>query len=99
MRTCRSPLADRRTECRAVTPATPATPWIDLFVAVEPEPQAGPVAVDVAYRIHAAEAASFRRADFARPRLDHGRLAAGAESATLPALAGAAAFTGAAVAT
>ncbi len=38
---------------------TPATPWIDLFVAIEPEPQAGPVAVEIAYRIHAAEAASF----------------------------------------
>jgi MFS family permease len=38
---------------------TPATPWLDLFIAVEPEPQAGPVAVEIAYRIQPADATSF----------------------------------------
>ncbi|MBK6865278.1 MAG: MFS transporter [Ideonella sp.] len=38
---------------------TPATPWMDLFVAIEPEPEAGPVAVEIAYRIQPADAASF----------------------------------------
>ena len=43
----------------AESEVTPATPWLDLFVAVEPEPEAGPVAVEIAYRIQPADAASF----------------------------------------
>ncbi|HVO07846.1 MAG TPA: MFS transporter [Burkholderiaceae bacterium] len=34
-------------------------PWKDLFVAQEPDPQAGPVAVEIAYRIHAEDAPEF----------------------------------------
>ena len=30
---------------------TPAAPWEELFVAEEPEPEAGPVAVEIAYRV------------------------------------------------
>jgi MFS family permease len=32
---------------------TQATPWEDLFVTAEPHPEAGPVAVEIAYRIRA----------------------------------------------
>ena len=38
---------------------TPATPWHNLFVAEEPDPEAGPVAVEIAYRIEAGEAPAF----------------------------------------
>ncbi len=38
---------------------TPAAPWEDLFVADEPAPQAGPVAVEIAYRIRTDDAAAF----------------------------------------
>ena len=34
-------------------------PWEDLFVAHEPDPQAGPVAVEIAYRIRAEDASAF----------------------------------------
>jgi len=34
-------------------------PWEDLFVAHEPDPQAGPVAVEIAYRIRADDAPAF----------------------------------------
>ncbi len=37
----------------AAEDVTPATPWHDLFVAEEPAPEAGPVAVEIAYRIGA----------------------------------------------
>jgi MFS family permease len=43
----------------AESEVTPAAPWSELFVAVEPEPEAGPVAVEIAYRIQPADAASF----------------------------------------
>ena len=36
-----------------------ARPWEDLFVAHEPDPQAGPVAVEIAYRIRADDATAF----------------------------------------
>ena len=32
---------------------TQATPWDDLFVADEPDPEAGPVAVEIGYRVRA----------------------------------------------
>ena len=38
---------------------TLATPWEDLFVAHEPEFEAGPVAVEIAYRIQAEDAPQF----------------------------------------
>ena len=38
---------------------TPAPPWGDLFIADEPDPQAGPVAVEIAYRIRVEDAAAF----------------------------------------
>ena len=38
---------------------TPAAPWEDLFVVDEPDPRAGPVAVEVSYRIRADEAGAF----------------------------------------
>jgi MFS family permease len=38
---------------------TPARPWEDLFVADEPDPQAGPVAVEIAYRIRPDDAPAF----------------------------------------
>jgi MFS family permease len=38
---------------------TPAAPWEDLFVAHEPDPQAGPVAVQITYRIRADDATAF----------------------------------------
>jgi MFS family permease len=34
-------------------------PWEDLFVAHEPDPQAGPIAVEIAYRIRAEDANAF----------------------------------------
>ena len=40
-----------------VTPAT--TPWEELFVAHEPSPQDGPVAVEIGYRIEPGDAAAF----------------------------------------
>ena len=43
----------------AVEDVTPATPWHDLFVAEEPAPEAGPVAVEMAYRIRAEDQAAF----------------------------------------
>ena len=36
-----------------------ARPWEDLFLAHEPDPQAGPVAVEIAYRIRADDAPAF----------------------------------------
>jgi MFS family permease len=41
---------------------TQATPWEELFVANEPAPDAGPVAVEIGYRIRSAEAAAFLEA-------------------------------------
>jgi MFS family permease len=38
---------------------TQATPWEDLFVVDEPAPEAGPVAVEIGYRIDAADAQRF----------------------------------------
>jgi hypothetical protein len=38
---------------------TQAAPWEDLFVAHEPEPEAGPVAVEIAYRIRPEDTAAF----------------------------------------
>lgn len=38
---------------------TPATPWDELFVEAEPQPEAGPVAVEIAYRIRAGCDADF----------------------------------------
>jgi MFS family permease len=38
---------------------TQATPWEDLFVVAEPDPEDGPVAVEIGYRIHAADAPRF----------------------------------------
>ncbi len=38
---------------------TPAAPWEDLFIADEPDPQAGPVAVEIAYRIRVDDAPAF----------------------------------------
>ena len=38
---------------------TPATPWEDLFVSYEPDPEAGPIAVELGYRIHADNAPAF----------------------------------------
>jgi len=38
---------------------TPATPWEDLFLAHEPAPEAGPVAVEMGYRINPANAEDF----------------------------------------
>jgi MFS family permease len=41
---------------------TPATPWDDAFVVNEPSPEAGPVAVEIVYRINAADSAAFLEA-------------------------------------
>ena len=41
---------------------TQATPWEKLFVVDEPDPEAGPVAVQVGYRIRAEDAAAFLEA-------------------------------------
>ncbi len=38
---------------------TQAVPWEDLFVAQEPEPEAGPVAVEFRYQVRAADSAAF----------------------------------------
>ena len=38
---------------------TPATPWEDLFLSHEPDPEAGPVAVEMGYRIDPANAEDF----------------------------------------
>ncbi|MFO1287669.1 MAG: MFS transporter [Rubrivivax sp.] len=38
---------------------TPASAWHDLFVAEEPAPEAGPVAVEIAYRIRAGDQEAF----------------------------------------
>jgi hypothetical protein len=38
---------------------TLATRWDDFFVAAEPEPEAGPVAVEIGYRIRAEHSAEF----------------------------------------
>jgi hypothetical protein len=38
---------------------TQATPWEDLFVVTEPAPEAGPVAVEIGYRIRAEDASAF----------------------------------------
>ena len=38
---------------------TPATRWDDFFVADEPAPEAGPVAVEIGYRIHAEHVEAF----------------------------------------
>ena len=41
---------------------TQATPWEELFITDEPDPQSGPVAVEIAYRIDPADAAGFLEA-------------------------------------
>ena len=41
---------------------TQATPWEELFVVAEPDPEAGPVAVEIAYRIRAEDAPAFLEA-------------------------------------
>jgi len=46
----------------AAEDVTPAAPWQELFVAEEPEPEAGPVAVEIAYRIRAEDQAAFLEA-------------------------------------
>ncbi len=38
---------------------TPGTPWEELFIVAEPNPEDGPVAVEVAYRIREGEAQAF----------------------------------------
>jgi hypothetical protein len=38
---------------------TPGTPWEELFIVAEPNPEDGPVAVEVAYRIRDGEAQAF----------------------------------------
>ena len=38
---------------------TPATPWEDLFLSYEPDPEAGPVAVELGYRVHPGNAQDF----------------------------------------
>ena len=38
---------------------TPAAPWEKLFVVDEPDPEAGPVAVEIGYRIRAGQSAAF----------------------------------------
>ena len=45
-----------------VPAVTQAVPWEDLFVADEPHPDAGPVAVEIGYRIRAEETAAFLEA-------------------------------------
>jgi len=44
------------------TEVSPVAPWEDLFVAREPEPEAGPVAVEIGYRIRPEETAAFLEA-------------------------------------
>ncbi|HEX6707764.1 MAG TPA: MFS transporter [Albitalea sp.] len=43
----------------AATEVTQATAWEELFVAEEPEPEAGPVAVEIGYRIRSEDAPAF----------------------------------------
>jgi MFS family permease len=38
---------------------TPGTPWEELFIVAEPNPEDGPVAVEIAYRIRAGESQAF----------------------------------------
>ena len=38
---------------------TPGTPWEELFIVAEPNPQDGPVAVEIAYRIRESESQAF----------------------------------------
>ena len=38
---------------------TPGTPWEELFIVAEPDPEAGPVAVEIAYCIAASDAPAF----------------------------------------
>ena len=38
---------------------TPGTPWQELFIVAEPNPEDGPVAVELAYRVRAGESAAF----------------------------------------
>jgi len=45
-----------------VTEVTQTTPWQELFVASEPAPEAGPVAVEIGYRIRPADAEAFLEA-------------------------------------
>jgi MFS family permease len=44
------------------TEVTQATPWEELFIAAEPDPEAGPIAVEVGYRIRPEDAAAFLEA-------------------------------------
>jgi Transmembrane secretion effector len=41
---------------------TPAAPWEKLFVVDEPDPEAGPVAVEIGYRIRPEQSAAFLEA-------------------------------------
>ncbi|MBL8289371.1 MAG: MFS transporter [Rubrivivax sp.] len=43
----------------AAEDVTPASPWHDLFVAEEPAPEAGPVAVEIAYRVRPGDQEAF----------------------------------------
>ena len=56
-----SPLMARRFPLRMgeTSDVTPATPWEDLFLSYEPDPEAGPVAVEMGYRVHPDNAADF----------------------------------------
>ena len=38
---------------------TPGTPWEELFIVAEPNPEDGPVAVEIAYRIREGDSAAF----------------------------------------
>jgi quinol monooxygenase YgiN len=55
------PLLARRYPLRMgeANDVTQAVPWEDLFVAHEPAPEAGPVAVEISYRIEPAAAEAF----------------------------------------
>ena len=44
------------------TEVTQATPWEELFIAREPDPEAGPVAVEIGYRIRPEDAQAFLEA-------------------------------------
>ena len=46
----------------AASDVTHATPWLDFFVAEEPAPEAGPVAVEIVYRIQPEDAGRFLEA-------------------------------------
>ena len=41
------------------TEVTPGTPWEELFIVAEPNPEDGPVAVEIAYRIRESDSAAF----------------------------------------